>query len=515
MSSLTPTESRLPLNRIDDVLIHHSRRATWVLAGLVFLALNVTMRFSLHQPPVWDGAMSVYPAAIELTRTDFDFARLFSLPTYLEGGPNTHSTSPWTVIVACLIAATGSLANALPILHTISFALAALTVAAAYRLIAHSAPGVIAVLGAMGVLLFPPMMVQTADIYLDLPVACLGTWSLVMLLERRIVAASLLTTLAVWVKPLAVIFAAVGVTFIYLHDRSARRLRHALAFFGPPSTIAVVIAFLEDTSSKPQLAERYMISLGGSARLLGAMPDLIVLGLVSLFCIFSMAKRAVRHDTLTITGLMLLSSAAFLLLNPVVSYGVPLLPRYYVVIVPAVVAGALSFIWSKSRAIAISGVTALILAFALNLNGSFYPYEDHATFALAERSFAYRDLLSLQIEDVSRLTLLSQEMPVYYDYFAFYRFEYPELGYSDGPLSSGISVFHIPEIAQISLQDMPNRFAFIFEYPVLGGEELLRIWQEARESDARLTETALSRGRYTVYIVEVNQDESVNPSGQE
>ena len=73
----------------------------------------------------------------------------------------------------------------------------------------------------------------------------------------------------------------------------------------------------------------------------------------------------------------------------------------------------------------------------INSYGVFYPYKDHATYALAERSLAYRDLLTLQLEDVSLLAELARSMPVYYDYFGYYRFEYPELGYSDGPVESG------------------------------------------------------------------------------
>jgi hypothetical protein len=102
-------------------------------------------------------------------------------------------------------------------------------------------------------------------------------------------------------------------------------------------------------------------------------------------------------------------------------------------------------------------------------------------------------------------------VPVYYDYFAFYRLEYPELGYAEGPLPSGISVFHNRELVEATLADLPQRFAFIFEYPVLGGEVLLRIWEAAKASGADVTETALTRGAYTVYVIEVDQGGTVSP----
>lgn len=504
--------TRSDLSRLDDILISHRRQTTWWLAGLVFVGLNVLLRFSIHQPPVWDGAMSVYPAAIELAETNFDFSRLFSLPTYYEGGPNTHATSPWTVMVAALISLTGSLANALPILHVISFGLAALTGAATYRLIAHSAPGIIAVVGALAVLLFPPMIVQTADVYLDLPLTCLGTWGLVMLLERKFIASSALITMAVWVKPLAVIFAAVLAGFVLIYGEPRRKISRAIALALPPLVAAGVVSLLQAAqSTRLPLLDRYVAAVGATGEFLATMPDLLAIVGVTMVLIIVSIREQVTLDTFRLMSLVVISVFAFVVLNPVISQGIPLLPRYYIAFLPALVAGILTFLSLKSQRMALAAGSVLILLFAVNINGLFYRFKDHPTYVLAERSLTYRDLLALQIEDISILTDLSREMPVYYDYFAFYRLEYPGLGYSDGPLASGVSVFHHRELAATSLADLPTRFAFIFEYPVLGGEVLLRIWDEAKASGAEVTETELTRGPYKVYVVEVDQAGSLNP----
>jgi hypothetical protein len=400
----------------------------------------------------------------------------------------------------------------LPILHTISFGLAALTVAATYRLIAHTAPGIVAVVGALVVLVFPPMLVQTADVYLDLPLTCFGVWSLVMLLERRFIAASALVTMAVWIKPLAVIFAAVGAAYGFSRGDRQQRIRRTIVLAAPPLVVAAIVSVLQSAGSvPPPLLDRYVVSIGGSSQWLGAMPDLIGLGIVTLLSIPAMIKGGARQDTFTIMSLVLLSAVLLVLLNPLVSFGIPFIPRYYIAILPAMIAGVVSFLSSKSRALALTTASALIVIFVVNLNGALYPYKDHPTFALAERSLAYRDLLALQLEDVALLSELSHEVPVYYDYFAFYRLEYPELGYAEGPLPSGISVFHNRELVEATLADLPQRFAFIFEYPVLGGEVLLRIWEAAKASGADVTETALTRGAYTVYVIEVDQGGTVSP----
>jgi hypothetical protein len=500
------------LNRVDDILIRYKRQTTWWLAGIVFATLNVLLRFAVNQPPAWDGAMSVYPAAIELSRTNFDFARLFSLPTYSEGGPNTHATSPWTTMVAALISLTGSLSSALPVLHVVSFGLAALTVAAAYRLIAHSTPGLIAVLGALAVLLFPPMIAQTADIYLDLPLTCLGTWGLVMLLERKFIAASVLITLAVWVKPLAVIYTAVLLGFVLIYGERRQRVVRAMVLAIPPLVVAAVVSVLQSARSpRLPLVDRYFAAVGTSGEFLASMPDLLAIVALTLILIVVSIKQSDPPETFRMMSLVLISSLAFVILNPVISQGIQFLPRYYIALVPALIAGILTFLSIKSRPIAFVAVAILLLAFATNINGDLYRFRDHPYYALAERSLAYRDLLSLQQEDVSVLSELSQEMPVYYDYFAFYRLEYPELGYSDGPLASGVSLFHNRDLADATLADMPNRFAFMFEYPVLGGEVLRNIWDEAKASGATVSETALTSGPYTVYVIEVDQGGSVSP----
>jgi hypothetical protein len=503
------------LNHLDDILIRHKRQATWWLAGIVFVALNILLRFSIHQPPVWDGAMSVYPAAIELSRTNFDFAQLFSLPTFSEGGPNTHATSPWTVMVAALIFVTGSLADALPILHTISFGLSALTAAAAYRLIAHSAPGLIAVLGALAVLLFPPMIVQSADIYLDLPLTCLGTWGLVMLLERRFIAASALITLSVWVKPLAVIYAATLAGFVLIHGEKKRRVTRAVGLAIPPLVVAAVVSLLQAAESR-QLAlfARHVSAVRVSGRFLAMMPDLVVIVVVIVVLIIVSIKDQTRLETFRMMGLVLISMFAFVLLNPLVSEGIALLPRYYIAFVPALAAGILTFLSFKSRPLALIAAGILVIGFAINVRGLFYRYNDYPAYVFAERSLAYRDLLALQIEDVSYLRDLSADMPVYYDYFGYYRLEYPELGYSQGPVASGVSVFHNRELAEATLADLPNRFAFMFEYPgSLGGVFLLRIWDEAKAAGVLVTETEFTKGPYTVYVVEVDQSRTAQPEG--
>jgi hypothetical protein len=97
-------------------------------------------------------------------------------------------------------------------------------------------------------------------------------------------------------------------------------------------------------------------------------------------------------------------------------------------------------------------------------------------------------------------------VPIYFDYFAYFRLAYPEMGYADGIPRSGASVFHNADLHSAPLPELPKRFAMLFEYPVLGGEVLERIWKEAEAAGAVANETKLTSGSYAVYVIEIDQD---------
>jgi hypothetical protein len=483
-----------------------ARPDTWWVALIAFIAQLPILGFSLHQPPVWDGAMSVYPAAIELANSGFDLPEVLALPTYLEGGPNTHTLSPLTMLVALLIVSTGSLTSAVPILHVMSLALSALTGAAVYRLISRKAPQSIAIFGALAVLLFPPMVVQTADVYLDLPLACLGTWSFVGIVERRPWFTTVLVTAAVWMKPLAMIFVGVMALHWLFFGSGAKRTLRAVAPIVIPTVTAVLVSLPQFARASPiSIADRYSVTLEASSRLLLSLPDMAALVLATLLLTAFYLRSTTRSEELMIAGFVLISGFVFILINPLVTHGIPFLPRYYVMIVPALVIGVLLAITQVSRRIALIAGIILSLVFALNLYGAFYPFKGHASFALAERSLAYRDLLQLQRQDISLLASLASEMPIYFDYFAYFRLAYPEMGYASVQPDSAVSVFHDPRLFSATLADLPPRFGLLFEYPVLGGEVLERLWSEARAVGAIANETKLTKGSYSVYVIEVVQ----------
>jgi hypothetical protein len=257
---------------------------------------------------------------------------------------------------------------------------------------------------------------------------------------------------------------------------------------------------LDDVS----VTDRLIHTVSSTSDLLTTIPDtffIIVLGL-------TVAVLAIRQQRLTeqmeIAVFVTLSGLAFAVLNPLLTYGIPLLPRYYIGIVPVVVVGIVAQLASSSRLLA--GLTAGLIAtvFLVNSFGALYPYKDHELYAIAERSFEYQNLLELQKQGITLLEELGRSRPIYYDFYRHFQFTYPEMGYTAGPSQmGGSSVFH----SELSLEvdDLPDRFALLFEYPTLGGQQLAEIWRNAIDSGARVRETRLSRGNYSIYVIEVDR----------
>lgn len=470
-----------------------------VASAFAFIVSGAT----LTQPPVWDGAMSVYPAAIELARTDFDLHRLLSLPTYTEGGPNTHSLSAWTLLVGAALGPLQSLQTLLPYLHALSFALYGLLVLAIYLIIRRSTGNGVALLGAAVAGLFPPLLVQAADVYIDLPVACLTAWAVVALLHRRYVLATLLISAAIWFKPIGVIYLPLLLAHCIRYGNSHRKLFAAPSLVVPPLIVLTLITvFGTPKGDLDTPAVRLTGAAVSTGQLLTTVPDTLGIILLALVVTFLALRRHRLIEQLEIAVFVLLGAFGFAVLNPLLTIGIPLLPRYYIGIVPIVIAGLVVQLSDASRTVGALAIAAIGLVFVVNFSGALYPYKTHATYAVAERSFAYQDLLALQKQGVALLEQVGRSRPIYFDFYRYFQFQYPEMGYTSGPPPEGVSPFHDVDMS-LEIEDLPKEFALLFEYPTIGGGQLKEIWDNAIESGATVRETSLQRGSYTIYLVEI------------
>ncbi len=63
---------------------------------------------SLTEPPVWDAAFGLFPAASELANNGFNVLSLLQQPTYHNGGPNCHAESIVTWLTAAVLCVWGA-----------------------------------------------------------------------------------------------------------------------------------------------------------------------------------------------------------------------------------------------------------------------------------------------------------------------------------------------------------------------------------------------------------------------
>ena len=457
--------------------------------------------------------MSVFPASIELTRTGYDYPRLLSLPSHYEGGPNAHSLSAWTLIVAFLTSLTGSLLEAIPLLHLVSYGFFGLFIAALYALTRPYLSLGPSLLATAAAATFPTLLVQANDIYIDLPQATISLWALVFLDRRRYGAASALLAVALWVKPYAAIPAAVFSLFV-LRDRSLSKGRRVLLVGLPVATLLIlsVMSSAAAPADPRSVLDAIADTADVTASFLLATPDSIILvALAVLFALLELLKGNQITGLFQLALLVIAATLAFLLLNPIVTFGVPILPRYQIGVIPLVVVGIASQLSGRSHVLSRIFCVIVLTFYVLNLNGQFNPYKEHATHSLAERSFVAQDLLALQTEGIRRLEALGESMIIYYHYYDHFLFQYPEMGYTSGPISTGRSAFHDGSFRDgIVMSELPKHFSMLYEYPTIGGEHILNIWDQAKSNGTVVSETPIRRGDFTIYLIEV-----VNPEGSD
>jgi hypothetical protein len=141
----------------------------------------------------------------------------------------------------------------------------------------------------------------------------------------------------------------------------------------------------------------------------------------------------------------------------------------------------------------------------MNMRGELNPHQGTTLYAFAERSIAADDLLDLQKADVRAIRVIGETTPVYYDLFGYFRFEYPALGYATQKPHLGTSIYHLPERHSMTLSDFPRRFAMLIEYPILGGDKMLEVWEEAERVGLDVHSTVISRGKFDGYIIHIDQ----------
>jgi len=159
----------------------------------------------LHDPPVWDTAMSVFPAAITLVEYDFDLPRLLKEPGHHGFGPRSYADSLITIITAVIIEAAGKTNALFPTVHLLHFLITALTLVAIYRYAKPLLGEDISVLFVLALLMFPLFFVQAGYMYLEMPLLLAAVMALLAWRSGNLYEAALWAAIAIWIKPTGLI----------------------------------------------------------------------------------------------------------------------------------------------------------------------------------------------------------------------------------------------------------------------------------------------------------------------
>jgi len=516
-----------------------------IFAFCIVLLLNFTI---ITQPPVWDSAASIFPAAIYLSNNNFNFFELLREPGYASGGPNVHGLTVGTLITAVIFKISGGGTAALVSLHLIHFLMASLALVSFFGLTSEALGKVNSFLLCLALLIHPVVLTQTRYMYLEIPlllftVNAIGYWirqefgkALVFVLlasitkETGFIVGSciafytLFESGTLWrrvIRSVSVIFPVLVLVvtyFLYITPR-------AMPEFLEGSSLNALHSFLD----VPRTISRCVVS--ASNRFLIMVPDVLV-AIVSVFIIGVVRLKAVlwscfgptkekseransgsaknRLLDLSILLVVFFHLLHYVILPIFIDFCCPMI-RYHVQIIPFLGFILSFFVIEKigPRVFHILIVLALI-CFVINQDGVLYPNEVNreglgSNFGVTERSGAYRQLLSVQKMGIELLSKIPSEIPVFYEHHNHYIFQYPEMGYTRQPLKNGHNIFVEEPYRHGLLKDYPPCFVMFYFSPFLGGKNMLHVVKQTEllpEWNSEVIQT-IENGPYLGYLIKV------------
>lgn len=495
----------------------------------------------LNQPPVWDTAFSVFPAAITLSETEFDLLDLLKMPGYHEGGPNVHANSIVTIITAVMISLFGKSDFLFPILHIMHFIIAAIGLVYFYRFCIPIFGKKLSFLLTLTVLVYPPFLTQTGYMYLEMPVfmfsiLCLSAW-----VKGNFFRTIIFAIFATLCKESGIIVAGVVAMAALLEPAFYKhRVIRSLSIFALPAILVATSALI----IHPQAIEKDYGSLFNRMyfqaiiiraydvkRYLFNTPDLLICiilfaatipfnfrvfwhGITDMNVIASKNKDSIAQRHVSLSVLFLICFFGFYYIALPLLMNLPqLLIRYYVPAIPFLFLTIFWF-WSEKLRVSKQTLSTLLILitviFCFNRQGSFYPNEVDKfgnDFSIAERSAAYTDLLYVQKESILLVEKIAQKYPVFYGLPIHYLTKYPLMGYSSAPLKQGHCIYLNDRFRDAALKDFPNCFYMLRIHPWLGGEIMQNLFRKALSNPdySAFRIKSFSKGNYNSEIFRINR----------
>jgi hypothetical protein len=433
------------------------------------------------------------PAAATLAETGGDLAAVIDQPSFWEGGASAHATSTMTWLVAAVFRLLGA-DDGLLVLHLLSLLFAAGLATAAYCLLSPAVSLPTALLGGGLVLATPLVLQQAADVYIDLPLALVATLAMVTASRHRVLATTLLVLLAASLKPSGVM--TIPLLIPAFERVVPKRRRWGLTVLA--AGLAVVPLFAAAVVSPVIAAGRGPIDipLTLSGIYLAITIDVLALALVAGLATFrsrSLPEQAAaaRRVSLSLVAGFVVAHLSALFLTA--SY--PVLPRYYLAVLPAIV-GLISVGLEARRLFEARAVLAAFLAFAVaNSWGALYPLRNPPAYVATERSLRAQYLIDLAQQGAAWLAE-QDDRTLVVDRPMWFRLRYPEAAYVDRREEDLVTAFQIGDPPPI-----PDRFALVIEQDPRHAPALDELVDLARESGFTVVEREIASGPFRSRLV--------------
>lgn len=485
--------------RTESWLLRPDRILAWPRAGqcLAWLVVIGGVKLdTLLEPPVWDSAMGVFPPAIELYRSGFDLQGLLQQGNWWTGGPNVHSLSLYTWVIAAVMTLTNSAVATFAILHGLTFALVAWSLVRFGQTLRRLDVAPSTILACSGALLCLPLVaVQVGYLYTETWVMGMGLLAWAAWAEDRAAPAVAWATAALFVKMTGIAIAAcLGGVLLLRLVAGERTRRHALLLPVLPIAVLVVrrlgtwLGAVPTPGPRWGDAETLMTSL--VARL-GAIPDVTVLlasGVVAGVVLIALRGRAGAgwrdfldatrgHGAELVCGAM---PAVFCAAVVATVFGeILFLPRYLLPALPFALGALALLARHTARETPLRIALLVVAAFGLlNWNGRFYAPE-RVTFSVVERSHAYQDYHAVQRQLIDAIAEAPATLPIFVSKEIDYMLSDPMMGYVDAPPAHLEALYH-PDWVARPFDAYPDEFLLAYSNPGHGGEVAGRLLEAAR-----------------------------------
>ncbi|MEW5850554.1 MAG: hypothetical protein AB2A00_17340 [Myxococcota bacterium] len=487
--------------------------------GLV-LALTAD---ALLEPPFWDAAFSIFPAALHWLRTDTTYTELLRMPPITAGGPNAHANSVATFLVALVYRLVDSPRAAVVVLHLVWRAILATgltgTTVLASRVLGRRWGVAVMLL----CLLHPLVMAQGRMIYLETLILALHVTAVLAWLRGHTLLTFVVLFLDVATKePGAVGAVALAACTVLLPGPVVQRVARAAALLAAfPLAFSLRVLFVENVSYTPPdllghvalhfrtywnaMLDVGLLSLSAAA--LG--------GLLLSRALLPRWRQALTDESqriLLVSGSICFAFHGFLLFHPLAGVTAHLIPRYHVEVMPFILLTLLGVLARvRVRWPLPVGAAGLAIFFLINQQGRLYTPPDSNDGCWAERSLDYKDLLALHQGLAARAEELPPDVTKYYSIAEHYLTSYPDMGYVTRVPQNGHFHVHAPELLSEDSRGLPDEFyafvgfALYFQDPYL--RALLRLMKDPAFTHTR---EVLSAGPYTADIFHFRR---VRPAG--